>query len=262
MKALLDYLERRSRTLTVYDYTGTDEAVQGLSEWLDSYGVHVRTAETDRAAPEDVALLHREGEVLGACSVDELLARADFEAAIEEGTQPSLPAMLAGLSTDVTVKPNRSVQQMVRISRDFERRALREGAGQLHAGFQHLSQVADSTRTMEMYTALAREGVDVRVYGYPDATLEDVPFTVVEDAAGDLEQYWFLLYDGGGNPHRKAALVSEECPPSGGRVPTATADTGAAGTSYDSFFTTDPETVDDLFELAREAHGDLLTRGE
>jgi hypothetical protein len=254
MRALLGTLEQRTPTLTVYDYDGTDERLQSLADWLNGYGVVVRTAESGGARSGD-AVFRRDGRVLGTCSVEDLLARSDFETAIDGESDPPLPDPLPSVSGTVTVRPNRSVREMVRISREFERRALRQGAGRLHAGFQHLSVVADSARTLEMYTSLAREGVDVWVYGYPDTALGDVPFTVVKDDDREFERNWFLLYDGEGNPARKAALVSEECE---GKIrPTAASD--AEGTrTYDSFFTTDPETVDDLFELARAEYGDLF----
>lgn len=260
MRDLLAYLERRSRTLTLYDYTGPDERLRELSQWLGGHGIDVRTANTTDATLDDVAVLHRDGTVLGACVADDLLSRLAFEGAIEDGEAPPVPESVASLPSDVTVQPARTVEEMVRVSREYERRALREGAGELHAGFQRLSALAGSTRTMEVYRALANEGVDVRVYGYPDATLHDVPFTVVADDDREVARYWFLLYDGNGNPRRKAALVSEERPTDGDRLgsPAPDARTERPAGTYDSFFTTDPNTVDELFELARDAHGDLL----
>lgn len=262
MKALLEYLERQSYTLTIYDYTGTDEQRQAISSWLGGYGVHVQTATSDLSGLDDVAVLHRSGDVIDACSVEELLGRAEFEDVFDETDLPR-PDILSSLSTDVSVKPALTVQEMVRVSRNFERRALREGGGTLHAGFQHLSQVAGSERTMEMYTALATEGVDVRVYGYPDTTIEDVPFTVVPDTERELERHWFLLYDGDGNPARKATLVSQERPvgDADDASPVIELETADIPGTYDSFFTTHPETVDDLFELAHEEHAALFSDG-
>lgn len=256
MKALLEYLARHSQTLTIYDFTGTDEQLRELAEWLDGFGVHVQIAETEVPSPSDVAVLHHDIEVRGACSVTSLLSRTDFETGSE--TEQLSDEFLSALSGDVTVKSSLTVTEMVRVSRDFERRALREGSGTLHAGFQQLSQIFDSERTRKLYTALANNGVDVYVYGCPNATLEDVPFTVVADEDRELDQYWFLLYDGGGNPHRKAALVSEECVPDDRHpVPNGATPETVSNGSYDSYFTTDPEIVDELFERAGE-HSDLL----
>lgn len=256
MKALLDYLSQYVRTLTVYGFSGSDEQREMLAEWLGGHGVHLQTVETDGSGPGNVAVLHRDTEVLGACTLDQLLARADVGADIGDEREPALD-ILSQFPAEVVVKRGLSVTEMVRVSRDYERRALREGAGTLHAGFQQLSQIAGSERTMETYAALVDAGVDVYVYGYPDARVEDAPFTVVEDRQQELERYWFLLYDGGGNPHRTAALVSEECVterPAG----SAAGAPGGTGGSYDSYFTTDPEVVADLFDLADEDHGDLL----
>lgn len=260
MNELLTYLDRHCRTLTMYDYTGTEQQLNELSQWLSGYGIEVRTMATNGAQLDNVAVLHQEETVLGACAGEEFLSRLSFESAIQDGEEPPVPEMVASLSSDVTVQPAQSIEEMVRISREFERRALREGAGELHAGFQHLSQIANSERTMEMYSTLAKEGVDVRVYGYPDATLDAVPFTVVEDEHRELDQHWFLLYDGNANPQRKAALVSEERPE---EAQAASFGAGAESTEptglYDSFSTTDPATVDQLFTLARDNYTDWFT---
>lgn len=268
MNTLLAYLDEHAHVLTIYDYTGDDETLQELVTWLHGYGVRVQTVRTEqtnpdetgahRTPPENVALLHHGGELLGAETVDTLLAASDFERPLETGTvQTSRSDILSALTADVAVKPALTVKEMVRISREFERRALREESGTLHAGFQQLSQIAESKRTREMYTALANTGVDVTVYGYPNVTLDDVPFTVVEDHERELENHWFLLYDGGDNPARSAALVSEERPPDERSESPAEHATRPSG-CYDSYFTTDPETVETLFELASAEHGELL----
>lgn len=257
MNALMEYLDQFARTLTVYNHTGTDSELKQLEELLDSFGVRMQTVTTD-SGPENVAVLHQKNEVLDACSVDSLLSETEF-GEFMEAEQRAQPAMFSDLSSSVTVKPTQDVTEMVRISREYERRALREGSGTLHAGFQQLSQIAESDRTMAMYIALANEGVDVNVCGYPDATLEDVPFTVIEDTDGELEAHWYLLYDGDGNNHRKAALVSEQDSPAESEA--VSGDEGTATTpekQFNSYFTTDPEIVDTLFDLASNDHGKLL----
>lgn len=263
MNELLQHLDSHSRKLTMYDYTGTEEQLQELSQWLNGYGIDVGTAATNGGPIDNVAVLHRDGNVIGACAGEEFLSRLSFESAIDDGEEPPVPEMVASLSTDVTVQPGQSVEEMVRISREFERRALREGAGKLHAGFQHLSHFANSNRTMEMYRELANKGVDVCVYGYPDTTVHAEPFTVVEDDQRELDQHWFLLYDGDDNPQRKAALVSVERPE---ETQVASSEPGSKNTGpkgvYDSFFTTNPETVDELFTLARDNYSHLLTTSE
>lgn len=263
MKELLAYLDRHSRTLTIYDYAGTTEQLAELSQWLSGYGIDVRTVATDGAPLDNVAVLHREGTVIGAGAAEEFLSRVSFEGAITDGEEPPVPEMVASMSPDVTVQPAQRVEEMVRVSREFERRALREGTGELHAGFQSLSQLANSERTMEIYRTLATKGVDVRVYGYPDTILDAEPFTVVEDTHRELDQHWFLLYNGDDNPQRKAALVSEE------RSERAHRESAGPGGDrdeptgvYKSFFSTDPETVDELFTLARENYADLLVSSE
>lgn len=259
MQALLDYLDRETATVTIYDFTGGEQTRVQLREWLGNFGVTTRTAETDRGEPTDVAVLHRAGEVLAAANVAALEERMEFEALDSPTETPPKPDLLAALDTELAIKPSLSVMEMVRISREFERRALRERAGTLHAGFQQLSQIADSRRTMETYTELADRGVDVTVYGYPDTSIEDVPFTVVEDPDRAFERHWFLLYDGNGNPNRTAALVSEERRRTDEGAFAEERDSAAAPAGeYDSYFTVDPATVDRLFEIAQREYGDIL----
>jgi hypothetical protein len=235
--------------MTVYDFTGSDEELQTLAENLAAYGIRVRTATTNLDFPSDVAVLHQNGDVLDAFDVERIQAATDFERPLDD-EQLERHGVIDTLSQDVTLKTALTVPEMVRVSREFERRAVREGAGTIHAGFQHLSQIGTSDRTMELYRSLATTGVDAYVYGRPDLDLGQVPFTVVEDTEAALERYWFLLYDGAGNPDRKAALVSEEIPNDEKGSEEAVRPVGDR--RYRSYFTTNPDTVDELFRLARD----------
>jgi hypothetical protein len=251
MKTLLSYLGAQVHTLTVYDFSGTDEQLETLTGVLQGYGVTVETAETGGEGPAGVAVLHRDGTVIGGIHVETLLEWMDIDRAFD-GNAPEAPPLLSELSADVAVKPALTIQEMIRISREFERRALRAETGELHAGFQHLSQIKHSDRTVEMYTALAENGVDVYVYGVPDERFDDVPFTVVEDEHAELQRHWFLLYDGG---DRRAALVSEECPTEDGRLVKSGAETtGQPDGTYESYCTTDPATVSELFQRAKREY--------
>ena len=259
MNRLLEYLDRQTTTLTVYNFTGDDEEWQALSEWLGSHGVALRADTAEYDTPVDAGLFHDGESLQEAVSVSTLVDRIG-----DHGGDTELPDVLSSKSRRTTVKPSRSIAEMLRLSREFERRAWRQGDGALHAGFQHLSAVAHSDRTRSVYERLVDAGVDVTVYGYPDTELADVPFTVVEDTERELDAYWFLLYDGGGQATRKAALVSEECREPAGSL--AEQDDGgpvrvratAENRTYDSYWTTDPERVDRLFELAREGHPSIL----
>ncbi|MFT4882000.1 MAG: hypothetical protein ACI9HI_002020 [Salinirussus sp.] len=235
MKTLLERLRDRARTLTVYDYDGSQERLETLAGHLAGYGVAVRTAATDRGKPASVPVFHHGDEVFGTVALDALLPADSIERAFS-GEDPFDPAVLPfDVDTDVTVSPETSHGQMVDISRQLEQRALDHGEGWLRVGFQELSTVAESPRTKSVYRRLAETGLDVAVVGYPDVSLSDRPFGVIPDDKGAFQGYWFLLYDGG-QPEAKAALVAKHHDPS----------------LYEAFWTVDPETVDELVAIARE----------
>ncbi|WP_340100773.1 hypothetical protein [Salinibaculum salinum] len=241
MKELLEYLREQVITLTVYNYEGSDERLETLAGAFSGAGVAVTTDTTGRGSPTNLGVLHRGDEVFGARSVDEWEADDGFAAAFEgdDSDRAEIPHLP---SDGMTISPETSRTKMVGISRTFERRALRERGGRLVAGFQTLSTITGSERTRAVYDRLANSGVSVTVCGYPDATIEDPPFEIFEDTDERFREYWFLLYDGNGNDSRKAALVSREQDPS----------------LYDSFWTDNPETVDQLFALGSAEYPELL----
>ena len=240
MNELLDYLRAQSVTLTVYNHDGSEADLETLAAALSGSGIAVTTA-TDAERAVNYAVLTHGDEVIGEFQLSEYLDSLDFESLLGDSGQqtlslPDLP------SEGLAVSPETSRTRMVGVSRTFERRALREGSGRLLAGFQTLSTLDESERTRTVYDRLAETGVDVTVCGYPDIDLSNPPFEVFEDTDETFRDYWFLLYDGDGNDARKCALVAKEAEPA----------------MYDSFWTGDPETVDELFALVAETYPDLV----
>lgn len=239
MRELLDHLRADQLTFTLFNYTGSAALRERIGTLLAVQNAVVVEDTTASGEPTDFGVLHDGGRVLEMATVGELRDRCDVRTAID-GTRP--PQVFEELDGETTTARSKSRREMVRISREFEQRAWREREGRLVSGFQELSRLSVSPRTRHVYDRLAGTGVDVTVVGYPDVDLPDPPFSVVEDAAGDLRDYWFLFYDGGGADDRKATLVAEETEPG----------------SFTGFWTVDPETVDDLFDLVREAYPDLV----
>lgn len=243
MKALIERLRDRSVTLTIYNYEGSEGRLDRIGASLAAKGVAVRTDETGEGTPAGFGVFHRDDDVFGAVSVDEQWPEdGDFETLFAEGAAADGPELPILPTDETAVSPETSRERMVGISRNIERTALREGAGRLISGFQDLSVLVGSERTRSVYGRLKDAGVDATVVGYPDADLEDLGFHVFEDGNGTFRDYWFMLYDGNGNDGRKAALVSEQADPS----------------LYDSFWTEDPDVVDDLFSMAREEYTELF----
>lgn len=229
MDELLAHLREHSYTLTLYNH---DETVDDLSRRLAQAGVAVRSDETASGHPSDFGVLHRGGDVLGAASLSELTVENDSDL-LDGDRERSRPALLEAIDSEVSISPEIGHRAMVRISREFERRAWRHGEGDFYAGFQDLSALAESGRTLDVYDRLASTDVSVTVYGYPDDDLGTVPYEVVEDDEELFREYWFLLYDGD-DPAQKAAMVSREENPS----------------QYDAYWTVEPGTVDTLLEIA------------
>jgi hypothetical protein len=155
-------METLTRTMTVDAFSGPTENLQALAERLAANGIRVQTATTDRDSPSDVAVHRRNGDVLDAFAVTELLSGTDFERPLDQA-QLERHSVIDELSRDVTLKAALTVPEQVRVSREFERRAVREVSGTLYAGFQHLSQLASSSRTPELYRTLAGT-TDVDIY--------------------------------------------------------------------------------------------------
>jgi len=128
---------------------------------------------------------------------------------------------------------------MVAASREIEDLAWRLGQGTLHAGFQHLSILADQ---MDVYERLAsQDDLDVHAYAYPDAEVpqHDTDLTIHVERTEEIADSWFVVYDGGGVGVNKCALLAEEREPR----------------EFYGFWTYDPDTVDWIIEYLEEAYG-------
>jgi len=102
---------------------------------------------------------------------------------------------------------------MVRISRLVESLALEAGRGTLHAGFQRLDRLRDEDATRRLYERIADTGVAVHLYGASGTVPDADRYVVHAGTSAELTEGWFVVFDGGGDPGRAAALVSEETSP-------------------------------------------------
>lgn len=237
MEELHEHLRQRSWTLTVYNAESTDR-LDTVRRSLTARGVTVRTV-TDSGGPSDVCLFHQGDELIATTTVDELAVGREEGAGgdpIERAFGGVDPFSAVDVPFDgnpsVTAAPEADRTKMIGISREFERQALRHRSGTIRSGFQHLSTLATSERTRSVYERLDDAGVDVAVYGTPDAS-PDVSFEVVADEEEALADYWFVLYDGS-DPESQAALVAREFEP----------------LTYEAFWTVDPVLTEELFDIA------------
>jgi CBS domain-containing protein len=110
---------------------------------------------------------------------------------------------------DDTVFVSLDRRQLLATSRELEDRAWRTGHGRLHAGFQR-ADAFEAQRTV--YEELAATDIDVHVYvpgGVSGDALADASVTL-HTRNGDLERYWFILFDDGERGSQNCALIARE----------------------------------------------------
>lgn len=200
LRRLIAEVRGREKTLTVYAPRDAD-VVAAVREYFASQHVAV---EHERADGDPRAVLSDDGEELAAVGADALreLTSRDLH---EVGEAAPYSPLLAHL--DGTTFTSYDRRQMTMASREIEDRAWRTNGGQLHSGFQALSNVRKERNT---YDQLAACDLDVHVYGAPDADLGEAPFTVHGIDSEEVAATWFVVFDGGGNREQSSALLAEE----------------------------------------------------
>lgn len=239
MRALYDALADRTGQFVILNYEGSADRLEAIRRRFAGTGVATRTAATERGEPVNVGVLYGDG--VDAVDIDEWWPETVTVEQVLEGDGGIDPPAVPGGDGSVVVSPEATRDRLVGVSRQFEERALRCGGGRLTVGFQNLSVLTDSPRTREVYDRLASTGVDVSVHGYPDVDVGDVAYDIVPDTEGRFRDYWFMLYDGDGDPDRKAVLVALE----------------HEDGLYDGYWSVDPAVVDDAFDVVSDAYPTL-----
>ncbi len=128
--------------------------------------------------------------------------------------------------------------QLLVVSREIENLAWRVGTGELHTGFHAADAFraqADGYERMAVETAL-----DLHVYLHdPWRNPPKDGLTVHAELGGEIGEFWFVLYDGGGDRSRTYALVAEERAPN----------------EFYGCWTYDAEHVESLIEYVRATDG-------
>lgn len=192
LAAVIDGVENASQTVSILNYEGPPEVKDRIVSYFEPQSVAVRE-ERREGLPKNFALLREGEEFLAASGTDELYEHVNGDVMLDadrfERVRP--PAVLEHVDNRTFTGYDR--RRMTLASREIEHRAWREGGGELHAGFQRLSLL----RTQRsVYERLRDAGVDVHVYGEPDA---ETPSGLAEHAHTDEEiaQSWFVVYEGG-----------------------------------------------------------------
>ncbi|QZA89247.1 hypothetical protein K0C01_03620 [Salinarchaeum sp. IM2453] len=193
---IVDTVRERSATLRVYN-TEEQSMIEELRGHLADRNIEIITERTTTGRPNNTAVLEHPDRSPSAYPVPELLEMLQAER-----------EMASRLSRHIDERsfPARDTQEMVHMSREIEDRAMRIGEGTLHAGFQYVSSFKDQQET---YESLANQSMDVNIYAVPD---EDPPeseqITLHLETTDEIEQTWFVVYDGGGDPLQQCALIA------------------------------------------------------
>ncbi|WP_436935987.1 hypothetical protein [Halovenus marina] len=233
IEILFDALAAHTCRCLVFNYEGTAERLDAIRSRLAGSGIGVETRESE-SSPTNVAVFVSGERVIDVIAIDEWWPESLSIEGVLDGRAVNPPEIPDAVAAAVTVLPEASKLRLIAVSREFEQRAMRCGGGRLAVGFQYLSTLANSERTRAVYERLAAAGVDVTVHGVPDASVDSLPVETSHDGAEQYGQYWFMLYDGDGEPDRKAVLVARD------------RDDG----SYEGYWSVDPAVTDELIRLA------------
>jgi hypothetical protein len=205
LSELISGVEDHEKTLTVFN---ADEiVVEEFREHFADRNVRVRAERTPSGRPGQFVTLSEDGDVLTATGLDGIREFLDEDTIFGFADSPYKP-LLDHL--DETMFTSWDTRQMVAASREVEDRAWRVGNGTLHAGFQYVSTL---TGELPIYERLGSTDVDVHAYAVPD---EDPPahdgFTLHLERSAEIEQSWFVVFDGGDEDAACALLAEERNP--------------------------------------------------
>jgi len=96
--------------------------------------------------------------------------------------------------------------------------------------------LVDDKQAARIYERLGASGVDVHVYGTPDTDTTLSGVTIHEEDCPEIRESWFVVYDGGGDPDQRAALLAIERDSGGGFEGFWTYDSGIVG-QIDAYLT-------------------------
>jgi len=211
LREIFDAVRADAPTLTVSNYRGPPEELAVVERYFDRHGVEVREASMDVAEPSSVALLHRGDDLLASETVPALRGAIDIDAGTTDTfEQRHTSDLLTNLERSVYGASAADKGLLIDVSHSIELLANRTGTGRLHAGFQRLSNLVDDEQAARIYERLAASGVNVHVYGTPDTETTVPGVSVHQEDTPEMADSWFVVYDGGGDPDRAAALLAHE----------------------------------------------------
>ena len=206
LAGIIEQAERAKKTFLVPE-TAAKPVVDAIADHVGVHDVAIeRTPRGDR--PEPTAVLLDGDDAVATAAVADL---HDYVTGWRRhglaGTDLSRPALLGRL--DDTYFRSYGKPRMVVASKQVEQRAWTNAAGRLHVGFQYLSKVRPQWHE---YRKLA-DVLDVHVYGEPDWDLPTDDVVVHALDTDEVQDHWWVAYDGGGDDACKATLLAQEDEP-------------------------------------------------
>lgn len=263
--AFLETAAARRKTLTVF----APEYYETLADHFESRNVTVEHAGLPDDGSGGFVTVSEGDEFVG--SVGATAVRSLVEPNTRFGGEPSeATRALLDLLADTTFV-SFDKRQMLAVAREIEDRAFRRGRGTLRTGFQALSAMRHQR---DVYETLGTEtDLDVHVYGRPDWNPPDIPgVTVHTEDVPEIGEFWFVVFDGGGDANQACALVAEEVgastegdegeqpstddgsEPSPTDEPLSTDEPRHEPGTFRGFWTYDAETVERLDGYLRESY--------
>lgn len=214
-RSLVDEIDARRRTITVFAPDEEGDAAASLAEHFATHNVAVESRRIPTSR-EGFVVVRSDGLPQRTVPLGAVRALLSGSVGSEWRTLPKdadTPNAVVGL--DELSFQSFARRQMLFTSREIEERAYRIGRGSLYVGFQREGAFEAQH---EVYEALLTRGITVSAYmgslGPAEVSrLEHPNLTYHVEPVGDLTDYWFLAYDGGGEPFQKCALVAEERSP-------------------------------------------------
>ncbi|WP_226021796.1 hypothetical protein [Halomicrobium salinisoli] len=248
LSEVIDEIGTREPTLTVVNRDEPESLVRMLKRMVDAPDVTVREAEPPGTGPSNLVILEGDGDGEQRLAVSPiadvgdsvLMVNSDlYVTGARSVDEVDTPDVLAGLHGTTFTVEGKQKMLLIEISRHVEALAYRSPGSAIHAGFQSLARIDDEQGTRRVYERLIESGVDVHLYGVPDA-VPDLPgeAAVHTHDAEEISRTWFVV-NADCPPDTKAALVAEEVGPN----------------EWTGVWTFDPETVDRIAAyLARTYH--------
>lgn len=204
---ILSAVANREKRVIVY---APDDSGSELADVLATRNLTIDHRQLPAISSEPFVVIRDDGEFQGTLSLADLL----------EFLTPPIrrPDDLDSLARkhrvvyellDDTVFVSLDRRQLLATSRELEDRAWRTGRGRLHAGFQRPAAFEAQT---DVYRELATTDIDIHLYvpgGVSTDALADTPVTL-HTRNGDLERYWFILFDDGETGAQNCALIARE----------------------------------------------------